>query len=72
MINKSNGLGKKMTKQDMKKVKGGGDTFAPSCIPLGAPCGGGGCDEPEPVCCGYKSYCTGQNGLISIVGTCVV
>jgi len=71
MINKSNGLGKKMTKQDMKKVRGGFVIgFVPGCIALGAPCGGGGCTDPDPVCCDAKAHCTGQNGLGPIIGTC--
>ncbi len=64
-------IGHSLSVADMKKTMGG---LIPKsgCIPLGQPCGGGGCDDPPPVCCGEGAYCTGYNGLISLEGTCVI
>jgi hypothetical protein len=71
MLKKINLLGKKITQYEMKKMKGGfkDDPFLlPGCIMPGMPCGGGGCTDPEPVCC--DGYCTGSSGIIGIPGYC--
>ncbi len=70
MREKINQPGKKMSRKEMKKLRGGALIGGGKCIPPGAPCGGGGCDDPPPVCCdGY--VCTGSNGIIYDPGFCV-
>jgi len=72
MLHNINKLGKKMTSKEMKEMKGGALIGGiGKCIMPGQPCGGGGCDEPQPVCC-YGYVCTGSNGIIYDPGYCVV
>jgi hypothetical protein len=70
MLKKINQLGKKVTRKQMKGMKGGALIGAGKCIMPGQPCGGGGCTEPQPVCC-YDYVCTGSNGIIYNPGFCV-
>ncbi len=73
MKQKTNQPGKKMSDAAMKKLLGAGLPGADPrrCIAIGSPCGGGGCDDPEPVCCN-GGRCTGSNGIISNPGFCVL
>jgi hypothetical protein len=75
MLKKIDMLGKKVSSKEMKKLKGGlaisaaGVAIGPRCILPGMPCGGGGCTEPDPVCC-YGLVCSGSNGIIYNPGFC--
>jgi hypothetical protein len=77
MFKKNQPLGTKITQAAMKAMKGGllaewpNDIDGPGgiCIMPGQPCGGGGCTEPQPVCC-YGLVCSGSNGIIPKPGTC--
>ncbi len=70
MLSKMNQLGKKITDKAMKEMRGGAIIgTGGKCILPGQPCGGGGCTEPQPVCC-YGLVCSGSNGIIYDPGTC--
>lgn len=69
MLQKISQLGKRVNRQQMKGLLGGALSTG-KCIMPGQPCGGGGCTEPDPVCC-YNYVCTGSNGIIYNPGFCV-
>lgn len=65
---KQNKPGKQLSEKQMRKLKGAG--WGPKgCIPVGGACGGGGCTDPDPVCCD-GAVCSGSNGINPQPGFC--
>ncbi len=59
--------GKKLSVQQMRKLKGAG-LEAERCLRAGSTCGGE-CIDPFPKCC-PGTYCTGTPGRGGIIGFC--
>jgi hypothetical protein len=70
MSSNSKKPGKKLSVNEMRKLKGGTTPVDElKCLPLGSTCGGE-CVDPYPECC-PGTYCTGLPGRGNPIGSCV-